>query len=148
MDLIEQINSHKYLYLDKLTEINDLNLKLWINEARVRQDGVDAQQNATAYGAIVTDEFCERYIILFDDYIAVSILNESFENPSDDQVFIGNLFRTYSKSTFLDYLLASAAVGHAEEVFDSEIRHYEVNCLNHIINIGTCKLPLIQEVEN
>ncbi len=148
MDFIDQINTHKYLYLDKLVERNDLELEVWINEARVSQSERDILQNASAYGAIVTDEFCKRYKILFDNYIAFSVVNESFENPSDDQEFIGNLFRTYSKSGFLDYVLTSVTVGHAEEVFDSEIQHFEVNCLNHIINIATCKLPLIEELTN
>ena len=38
MNLIEHINSHKFIFLDKLVEENDLELVLFIEEARIDED--------------------------------------------------------------------------------------------------------------
>lgn len=55
MNLIEQINLHEYLYLNKLVEINDIELELWINEAKVQGNRNNLPKNTTFYGSIETD---------------------------------------------------------------------------------------------
>lgn len=147
MNLIDQINTHKYLYLDKLIELNDLELELWISEAGVSQDKNNIPENTTYYGSIETDEFCKRYKITFKSYIAYSVMNESFVNDVEDEKFVGKLFREYSKSSFLDYVTTSATIGYAEEIFESKNKHFEIICLNHIIDIASCKKPLIEEIK-
>lgn len=147
MNLVDQINTHKYLYLDKLIELNDLELELWISEARIAQDGKELSENATYYGSIETDEFCKRYKITFKSYIAYSVINESFVNDVEDEKFVGSLFRKYSKSSFLDYVSTSATIGYAEDIFESKNQHFEIICLNHIIDVASCKEPLIEKLK-
>jgi len=134
-DLIDQINTHKYLYLDKLVELNDLELEIWIDEAKTQGNRDDLPENATCYGTMETDESCKKYKIKIDGYIAYVVTNESFAQENEDEEYDGNLFRIYSKSNFLDYASKSMNVGYAEDLFDEKPKHFEIVCLNHVIDI-------------
>jgi hypothetical protein len=65
MNLFDQINSHKWLYLDRLYEEKDLELCVVIDEAKILGGELESSENATAYGAIVSDLTCSKYKITF-----------------------------------------------------------------------------------
>jgi hypothetical protein len=143
MNLFDQINAHKYLYLDKLYEENDLELCVVINEAKVQGDHLQRADNASAYGAIVTDDTCRKYKVTFRDYVAYSVTNESFTVLDDEEQFTGNLFRQFSKSKFLDYVAASTVL--VEDIVGAYM-HYEIACLNQIIDVATGREPTIEMI--
>lgn len=145
MELIEQINSHRYLYLDRLVEATDLLLEIWVDEARVRSES-NLPSESSMYGSIETDEFCKRYKIIFDNYVGYSVINESFADRAGDDEFTGNLFRKYTKSSFLDYMSKAAIVGTAEDICESSCKHYEIVSLNQIIDVATCYEPVIEVI--
>src|SRR5687768_719731 len=130
MNLIDQINTHKYLYLDKLIELNDLELELWISEAGVKEDKTNISENVSSYGAIETSELHKRYKIVFDNYIAYSVRNESFTVWDDYEKFTGNLFCVYSKSRFLDYISVAVHMFIVENTQENKIIHFGIFCLN------------------
>jgi hypothetical protein len=70
MNLVDQINSHKWLYLDRLYEEKDLELCVIIDEAQISGDELESSDNVTAYGAIVSDDTCKKYKITFKNYVA------------------------------------------------------------------------------
>jgi hypothetical protein len=142
MNFVDQINAHKYLYLDKLFEEVDLELCILLDEARVQLDSQDSE-SASLYGPIVSDSTCKKYRVTFKDYIAYSVRSESFTILDDAEEFIGNLFREFSKSKFLDYVVTSTA---AVEDIVGAYKHYEIACLNHIIDVATGREPLIEEI--
>ena len=76
-NLIDQINSHKWLYLDRLFEERDLELCVIIDEAKIQGGELEAFENASAYGAIVSDETCAKYKIVFKNYVAYCVTNET-----------------------------------------------------------------------
>lgn len=147
MSLVNQINTHKYLYLDKLVEINDLELELWINEAKVAQ-GDNLPENATAYGAIETDEFCKRYKITIENYITYCVLNESYIQDNEGAEFVGTLFRHYSKSKFLNYVSETMSIEYVEDLFNEKPKHFEIICLNHIVDVICFEDFLIEEISS
>ena len=144
MNIVEQLNSHKYLYLDKLFEEVDLELRILVDEAKVQGGDLQGIENASLYGAIVSDETCKKYRITFKNYAAYSVRNESFTVWDDEEEFTGNLFRVYSKSKFLDYVAASTVA--VEDVLGA-YKHYEIVCLNHIIDIASSREPLIEIID-
>lgn len=146
MNLVDQINTHKYLYLDRLAEITDLELELWINEARVQGSKKEVPENATFYGAIVTDELSKKYKITIKGYIVYSVTNESYVQDNKGEKFVGNLFRRYSESKFLDYAEATINVEYAEAMFDEKPKHFEIICLNHIVDVICFDDILIEEL--
>jgi len=143
MNLFDQLNAHKYLYLDKLYEETDLELCVVINEAKVQGDKLQRADNASAYGAIVTDDTCRKYKVTFRDYVAYSVRNESFTVLDDEERFTGNLFRQFSKSKFLDYVAASTVL--VEDIVGA-YTHYEIACLNQIIDVATGREPTIETI--
>jgi hypothetical protein len=143
MNLFDQLNAHRYLYLDKLYEENDLELCVVVNEAKVQGDELQRADNASAYGAIVADDTCKRYKVTFRNYVAYSVTNESFTVLDDEERFTGNLFRQFSKSKFLDYVAASTV---AVEDIVGPYTHYEIACLNQIIDVATGREPTIETI--
>jgi hypothetical protein len=143
MELLDQINSHKWLYLDRLYEDNDLELCVLIDEAKILGGELETVDNATAYGAIVSDDACKKYKITFKNYVAYSVTNETCAGGDSSEQFTGTLFRTYSKSQFLDYI-ASSTGGLIETL--GPYTHYEVVTLNQIIDVATTREPEIEIV--
>lgn len=153
MNLIEQINSHKYLYLDKLFEIHDLELEIFIREARIDYETKENLQDILEYSKptemnpIISDDQCKRYKIVFKNYITYSVLNESFSFWDDSEKFEGDLFRVYTKSKFLDYVEKSASIDYAKMLMDAENHfHIGICCLNQIIDVACLEKPIIEEI--
>jgi hypothetical protein len=143
MDLFDQINTHKYLYLDRLYEEKDLELCVVVDEAKILGGEPNTLENASQYGPIVSDHTCEKYKIVFKNYLAYLVTNEIVARGDNDEQFTGNLLRTYSKSKFLEYM-ASTTNG-AIDVF-GPCTHYEVVTLNQIIDVAATREPEIEIV--
>ena len=116
MNLFDQLNTHRYLYLDTLYEENHLELCVLVNEAKVQGGDHHLADNVSAYGAIATDDTCKKCKVTFKDYVAYSVRNESFTVMDDEERFTGNLFRQFSKSKFLVYVAASTVA--VEDIVD------------------------------
>ena len=100
----EALDFHKYLSLKTISEPTDNHLVLLLQPARVNQSKVTGADNKfTEYEQIVPIDGL-TYKIEFDDYIAYTVLNESFAVHDEYEKFEGGLFRTYSQSHLLDYV--------------------------------------------
>src|SRR5262245_26857708 len=121
MNLVDQINQHKYLYLDKLIELADHKPELWVSEARAKSNR--ETDNAVAYRPIVTDEFCKSYKIAIDNCVAYCVTSEHCTQVNEDEEYEGNLFRYYSKSRFLSFAKDSMSFEHVEEIVEKKVRH-------------------------
>jgi hypothetical protein len=143
MNLVDQINSHKWLYLDRLYEEKDIELCVIIDEVKISGDELESPDNVTAYGAIVSDHTCNKYKITFKNYVAYCVTNETCAGAGSDEQFTGSLFRAYSKSLFLDYIAASG--GGLIQTLDG-YTHYEVVTLNQIIDVAATREPEIEIV--
>lgn len=146
MDLIRQINTCQHLYLDKLVELNDLEVEFWIREASsVGQGGQEG--STTSYSPVVSDPESRLFRILFEGYIAFAVFNASFEKLPLANTLYSRLFQLIPSSDFLDYVTANADISYAEAISDQKPRHFRLNCLNHIIDMATCFEPSIEVVE-
>ena len=143
MDFVDQLNTHKWLYLDRLYEETDLELCIVVDEAKVPGGELETFDNATAYGPIVSDETCKRYKITFKNYVAYSVTNETCAGGDSDEEFTGKVFRTYSKSQFLAYI-ASSTSGLIDVL--SPYTHYEIVTLNQVIDVAATREPEIEIV--
>jgi hypothetical protein len=82
--------------------------------------------------------------IVFQRYVAYSVRNESYVSLDADEVWEGHLFRTYSKSKFLDYVRVST---FACDEYPGKLCHNELVCADHIIDVVTVQPPVIQRIE-
>ena len=143
MNLIEQINNHKYLYLTEIGEPEDNVLRLVIEQALVSEEEHDLTVGTSVISGlrdIVSDEKCFTYEVIFESYIAYSVINESFTQVDESEISSGNLFRIYSKSHFLDYVKVAT---FASEDYPGVFSHYEIVALNHIVEIVSIDSPKI-----
>lgn len=129
MNLFDQINTHKYLFLNKSLIEKDRELVLWISEAG---NEVGSQEND------------KQYKVIFDNYIAFSFINESYSLEDDTEQFTGRLLKIYSKSKFSDYVENSTV--DVEFINEKSYQHYEFACLNNIIDVISSEKPVIEEI--
>jgi hypothetical protein len=148
MLFFDQINSHKYLYLAQISEPEDNRLRLVIEEAGssgIEEDLVVCGHTFKGTRALVSDERHFAYEILFPDYIAYSVRNESFTREDKDAEFSGKRFCVYTKSAFLDYVARST---FATAEYPGPFAHYGFNCLNHIVDVISRNYPDIKVLRN
>jgi hypothetical protein len=148
MNLFQLIDQHRYLYLTRICEPEDNVLKLMIAEAKVsgsREDIRIGSLELKDTAPIVVTEESSIYEIIFDQYIAYSVRNESYTQTDEEEEFEGRLACMYTKSKFLDYVRASA---FASDDYPGTFKHYGFNCLNHIVDIVSTSPPKIVELRS
>ncbi|MNI32283.1 hypothetical protein D3C73_861910 [compost metagenome] len=77
----------------------------------------------------------------FESYIGYSVLNESYTVRDDYEQFEGNIFRTFSKSRYLDFIKAGTI---ATIEYPGPFKHYGIAALNHIVDIVSTVEPKIK----
>lgn len=147
-DLMQKIDSAKHLYLRAIHEPEDNVLLLIVQEAGASGEARDIQiGEAVIHNArdIVSREEDLAYQILFPNYISYAVTNESFTFVDDTEVRTGQLFSIYTKSHFLNFVRAST---FATEDFPGPFTHYQINCLNHGIDVVSVSEPEIKILES
>ncbi|MCK8104199.1 hypothetical protein [Pseudoalteromonas sp. 2CM36K] len=86
----------------------------------------------------VTDSSA-HYEIIFDDYIAYAVTNESYAGGIEEK-FEGRLARVYTKSAFLNYIEQGT---FATEDYPGPFVHYGFCCLNQIIDVVSERPPTV-----
>lgn len=144
MDLIEQINQHGYIYLIEVGEPEVNVIRIVIEEAKVNDEAEDIDLGAakiTDVHPIISDRTCHSYEIIFGSYIAYAVLNESYASVDESEKFTGRYFRVYSQSRFLDYIRVAT---FASEDYPGEFTHYEIACLDHVVEVVSVSEPKIR----
>ncbi len=137
----------KNIYLDKIYEPRDNHLRLTINRSKTSEN-----KETIAVGGIeiknthsIDIDYSLPLIQLdFEWYIGYSILNESYTVSDEYEEFEGESFRVYSKSRYLNFIKLGSI---ASEEYPGPFHHYEIACLNHIIDIVSTEEPIIKEVK-
>lgn len=144
MNLREQIDSHEYLHLADIGEPEVNVLRIVVDEAKASNDtDVEIPDTPFLGKPIVSDETCRRYEIIFPSYVAYAVLNESFAKVDDYEQHTGRYFRLYSKSHFLDFLSVAT---FASDDYPGKSIHYEIACLDHIVDVISSDEPDIREM--
>ena len=142
--LHSEIDSCKYLYLREIGEPRDNQLRVVVEEA-----GTDPSPESRAIAGaaftelhvIESDENSRLFEIIWEDYIAYDVMNESYARVDDyDVVQSGKLMKIYSRSHFLDYLVRASI---ASEDYPGPFIHYGLICLNHVIDVAGPNPPTI-----
>jgi hypothetical protein len=60
----------------------------------------------------------------------------------EDEIYTGKLFRTYTKSHFLDYMAQNTG-GDMNPVL-----HFQLLCLNHLIDVAAYDEPEFQQIDS
>lgn len=135
-DACKKLNDCRYVYLESFgrgTQALDLRVELF--EAGFQTDS-----------PISPDGNFLCFTIVFKNYLAVSIINESYDDGDGENSTewladkTHKLLASYDKSHFREYV---SAVTFATADFPGPQRHFEINCLDHILNVICQDDPII-----
>ncbi|SDO08178.1 hypothetical protein SAMN05518871_11011 [Psychrobacillus sp. OK028] len=148
MEYRDLMNQKGYIYLHSLIEPETNSLRIFIDRCKVSQQGEDIEIGKHIIRDIHPIEVDEELPIVqldIDSYISYSIINESFTVLDDYEIFEGNSFRIFKKSRYLDFINKGTIVN---DVFPEEQPvHYEISCLDHIIDVISFDEPIITEIK-
>ena len=149
--MIESMNTHKYLEMIEIQETYKDILRIVIAEAGVSESGPqlteESEPNETLRSilneskAIEVGDDSQVYEILFEDYIAYAVTNESYAGGEFKEEYRGRLVRVYSNSAFLNYIKQGTI---ASSDYPGEFKHYGFCCLNQIVDVVSQDPPVIK----
>ncbi|MFG3433129.1 hypothetical protein [Lysinibacillus fusiformis] len=133
-----------YLFLGNIEEPGTNSLRISINRATISSKSEDVIfDKHTIYNGhpIEIDKTSQVINIEFDSYVSYSVSDESFHFVNQEDEFIGNSVRLFTKSTYLDFVSNGTI---AQDIYSyKELMHYQIVCLDHIIDIVSFDKPSI-----
>ena len=148
----EDINSEKYLYAENIREDDGSLMIDLYGSVRGTSDESDIAAIAGELGEQVAEllksaapiEVSENrhWVVRFESYIGYSVINESYDGGDRATSERHEPVVTADDSDWLDYLKKST---FAFQVFDG-IRHYQIRCLDHIINVAADSPPAVEKI--
>jgi hypothetical protein len=143
----DEIDDCRWIYLRELGEPEENALRLVIEEAKADgpPEDIEVLPGKVISGtlAIESDDSCRVFELVWPTYVCYSVRNESFCTMDKAEAWEGRLFCLYSKSHFLDYV-SRATFASAD--YPGPLRHWGVNCLNHIIDVVSVSEPKVRRV--
>lgn len=88
-----------------------------------------------------------NYEIIFDDYIAYQVRNESFCSKDDYEIKKGKYFVLFERSRYLDQIQIITNCSQFEDgsYYPGKWTHYGVYANNHIIDVISHQEPVIRK---
>jgi hypothetical protein len=156
MDVVDRINGHYGLYISYVTQIGHEKLVVFFSEARVDKDdqreitfnrGTQHEVAITGANPIVSDEQCQKYKAIFKRFLIYQVMEEGCIAWDDAEVFDGGLFRTFTKSRFLDHIDSHLIIDWYQEQPDMKFFHYQIAGLDFIVDVAAQEPPIFEKVE-
>ena len=94
--------------------------------------------------AVEVTPVARRFEFYWDSYISYTVRNESYAKRHKWEVSSGGKFLIFSKSAFLDYIVAATI---AQQDFPGPFVHYSILCANHIIDVASQGPPTVRKLE-
>jgi hypothetical protein len=143
-DAIAEINKCKYLFLSEIEELDHNGLRLVVEEGRPCGEAKPlhvGESVITGGTRIDVTEESRAFELVWNRYVAYSVLNESYASVDADERYVGTRFRVYSKSHFIEYV---SRASFATPEYPGPTQHYEVVCENHIVDVISTATPSVQ----
>jgi hypothetical protein len=145
--LFAEINSCDYLLLREIAEPEENTLRLLLEEASPERQETTIEVAGTMITGghrVLSNERSRCFELLWDGYIAYSVINESYcaadQNETSDG---GRHCRIYSESRFLDFLSRAT---FAKPEYPGPFKHASVLCENHIVDVASTTAPRVRSL--
>ncbi len=76
----------------------------------------------------------------FPNYVTYSMMYDDFTIWNDDEVYKGEAFRIYNKSSYFDFIRRKTALP------DKNIKHFSLACIEHKVDIISEYEPIISKI--
>jgi len=143
---LAKLDACSSLFLREIGEPRQNCLRLLIEEAFVLPEEVTVTLGGTEItGAhpVRSTANSRLFEIIWDNYVAYSVTNESYGTLNDSEEFSGRFARLYGKSHFLDYL--SRATLRCKE-YPGPLQHVQLVCECHIVDVVATKFPQVSQL--
>jgi len=145
-DPITEINTCRYLFLSEIQELDYNGLRLVVREGLTTEtvEAIHVAGSVLSGGTrISVTEESRAFELVWKQYVAYSVLNESYASAVEQENYRGNRFRIYLRSNFIDYV---SRASFATIEYPGPTEHYEVVCENHIVDVISTRAPDAQRV--
>ena len=143
---LAEIDTCASLYLREISEPRQNSLRLLIEEAEVMPEEVAIRIAGTDLGTghLVRSTANSRlFEIVWDNYVAYLVTNESYATPSESEEYSGRFARCYSKSLFLE-CISHATVACNE--YPGPLQHIGIVSECHVIDVVSTSLPRVRKM--
>lgn len=144
--LLQEIDSCKNLFLTGISEPETNSLRLLLSEGRVSEVEETWDIAGVALPGVRTIDITgqsRRFEVSWHCYISYAVRDESYCSWDKEEEWVGASFRVYSKSKFLDFI-GNGTFATAE--YPGPFKHYEIVCLDHIIDVVSEEPPTVRVV--
>jgi len=142
---LAELDTCSSLFLREIGEPKQNCLRLLLEEAFVLTEEVTVKFGAseiTGGHPVQSTEHSRLFEIVWDNYVAYSVMNESYVARNESEESSGRLVRLYGKSYFLDYI--SRATLACKE-YPGPLQHIELVCEWHVIDVVSTKFPHVSQ---
>jgi hypothetical protein len=143
---LAELDTCASLYLREIGEPAQNSLRLIIEEAFVTPEEVTVKFAETEIAnchLVKPTPNSRLFEIVWDNYVAYSVANESYSTRNESEEFCGRFARLYAKSYFLDYV-SRATLATVE--YPGPMNHIQVVCECHIIDVVSTKFPRVGQL--
>jgi hypothetical protein len=143
---LAELDACASLCLREISEPRQNSLRLLIEEAEVMPEEVAVRIAGTDLGTghlVRSTPNSRLFEIVWDNYVAYSVINESYATPGESEEFSGRFARFYTKSSFLDYV--SRATLACKE-YPGPLRHFGIVSECHVIDVVTTGIPRVRQM--
>ncbi len=141
-----EIDAFSYLFLESIEEIQTNGLRLVVVEGIAGPETVFNEPGGIQHVGRPIEPAAHggKFEITWEKYVAYSVRNESYSrNGDNDELLSGKRVREFSRSDFLDYVSRAT---FASKEYPGPLRHVEVACENHIIDVVAVEEPRIRSL--
>jgi hypothetical protein len=140
---LAELDTCSSLFLRAIGEPKENCLRLLVEEAFVLPEEVTVRFGGTEITGghpIRSTANSRLFEIIWNNYVAYSVANESYSTRNESEEFSGRFARLYGKSHFLDYI--SRATLACRE-YPGPLRHVQLVCECHIVDVVSTKFPVV-----
>ena len=145
---LAELDTCASLFLREISEPRQNSLRLLIEEAQVMPEEVTIRFAGTEIGnchPVRSTTNSRLFEIVWDKYVAYSVINESYATPSESEEFSGRFARFYSKSHFLDYVSRATFAGNE---YPGPLQHIAIISECHIIDVVSTEPPRVRDMRS
>lgn len=134
------------LFVREISEPSRNSLRLLIEEAEVMPAEVAIRFAETDLGnghLVRSTPHSRLFEILWDNYVAYCVTNESYAMPGESEEFSGRFARLYSKSNFLDHVSRATL---ARDEYPGPLKHVGIVSECHIVDVVSTESPRVRQM--
>lgn len=143
---VEQVDGCEYLFLSGISEPEENGLILLVHEGLPAGEPETLQVGTGSIKGIIPIDITAQsraFELRWPLYISYAVRNESFCTWDGAEEWVGLAFRIYTRSKFLDFVARGT---FASTEYPGPFKHYQILCVDHIIDVAAQEAPIVRVV--